>query len=58
MKTSIRLDEEDLKKIIQNYFRGLKEADVAFSVSKNVERGETSYSIRAEVTTEEKIVMY
>ena len=58
MKTSIRLDEEDLKKIIQSYFRGLKEANVAFSVSKNVERGETSYSIQAEVTTEEKIAMY
>jgi len=58
MKTSIRLDEEDLKKIIQSYFRGLKDANVAFSVSKNVERGDTSYSIRAEVTTEEKIVMY
>ena len=58
MKTSIRLDEEDLKKIIQLHFRGLNEANVAFSVSENVERGETSYSIQAEVTTEEKIAMY
>lgn len=58
MKTRIILDEEDPKKIIQSYFRGLKEANVAFSVSKNVEQGETSYSIRAEVTTEEKIVAY
>jgi hypothetical protein len=58
MKTCIKLNEEDLKKVVKNQFRGLKSAEVAFFVDRNVDRGDTSYSIRAEVTTEEEVIAY
>ena len=58
MKTCIKLYEEDLKKVVKNQFRGLKDAEVTFFVDRNMERGDTTYSIRAEVTTEEEVIAY
>lgn len=58
MKTCIELNEEDLKKVIKNQFRVLKDAEVRLFVDQNVERGDTSYSIRAKVTTEEEVITY
>lgn len=58
MKTCIKLDEEDLKKVIKSQFQGLHDPKVTFFADRNAGYGGGStYTIRAEVTTEEDIIM-
>lgn len=58
MKTCIKLDEEDLKKLIKNQFRDLHDPKVMIFAERHAGYGGSStYTIRAEVTTEEDIIM-